>query len=551
IIELRPQPEPVQLAAPIYAALDDGDAPLLPQVVYTKDNAPATPKLEELPLVDSLRQYGITWSFETPVRIGRFINGDWYVVGPATIRKIDPAPIYGNDVGGPSDSRSTDEELWAKDRKARNGSTLNPPSNTNTCGFDSRMVSRRYDPKLFTNLPISMRPGDSLVSTISRSAAELGKTVGHPIRVAAVLTCVADPMPPDAFRPAYCGKSATNAPVLVLARDLRRELLLNLPRPTIQAPANLNTHARMFQKPWIDLVSFNFSNPYDNMPSSGDMLVQRVGEAGLLLQCDYPALDKEHLIVGWVQAGIDLFGIAQGGFSWSAHGGHHSGRKWTILLAGALLGRSDMQMLSESVPTCHFEEDDATTFGPIAYRGESFATSWTGSRAIFLGHSPNLIHPTLEGEADHWAHWRGILDVYPPSAWPPPRMDGVDPAGDQSSAADASAPHISMDRLPMGRCATWVGQALTARLLRLEKAWNHDAFFACVDRWMTADDRLYIQALRDAKLVDVTKNPPGEFGRYGFVLGHPLVKEMWKKYRNHLPTAPDVSTTPDAETTWR
>ena len=103
----------------------------------------------------------------------------------------------------------------------------------------------------------------------------------------------------------------------------------------------------------------------------------------------------------------------------------------------------------------------------------------------------------------------------------------------------------------MGRCATWVGQALTARLLRLEKAWNHDAFFACVDRWMTADDRLYIQALRDAKLVDVTKNPPGEFGRYGFVLGHPLVKEMWKKYRNHLPTAPDVSTTPDAETTWR
>ena len=56
-----------------------------PAVIYSKDNAPATPRLEDLPLRESVSQYGITWTFARPARVGQFINGDWYVVGPATV----------------------------------------------------------------------------------------------------------------------------------------------------------------------------------------------------------------------------------------------------------------------------------------------------------------------------------------------------------------------------------------------------------------------------------------------------------------------------------
>jgi len=57
-----------------------------PTVVYTKANAPPTPKIDDLPLKESVSQYGITWTFEQPARVGMFINGDWYVVGPVTIK---------------------------------------------------------------------------------------------------------------------------------------------------------------------------------------------------------------------------------------------------------------------------------------------------------------------------------------------------------------------------------------------------------------------------------------------------------------------------------
>ncbi|SPE56396.1 exported hypothetical protein [Verrucomicrobia bacterium] len=82
------------LTASSASAADEGARSSGAVVVYTKDNAPATPKLDALPLKESVSEYGITWTFEKPARVGQFINGDWYVVGPVTVVKIDPAPRY-------------------------------------------------------------------------------------------------------------------------------------------------------------------------------------------------------------------------------------------------------------------------------------------------------------------------------------------------------------------------------------------------------------------------------------------------------------------------
>lgn len=85
-------------AAPAFPQAPDGvyDGP--GSVVYTKANAPAPPKLEELMLAGTVGQHGITWRFNRKARVGRFVTGDWYVVGPVTMVEITPRPLFGQEV---------------------------------------------------------------------------------------------------------------------------------------------------------------------------------------------------------------------------------------------------------------------------------------------------------------------------------------------------------------------------------------------------------------------------------------------------------------------
>ena len=52
------------------------------------------------------------------------------------------------------------------------------------------------------------------------------------------------------------------------------------------------------------------------------------------------------------------------------------------------------------------------------------------------------------------------------------------------------------------RCCTsiaWVGEALAARILHAEKAWDHEAFFDYMDRWMTEDDTKAVAEIKKAR----------------------------------------------------
>ena len=79
--------------------------------IYTKAKPPATPRLQDLPLQKSVSQWGITWTFDKPARVGQFVNGDSYVVGPVTVVAIDPKPLYGAEIA--------DSELDARDQIGR------------------------------------------------------------------------------------------------------------------------------------------------------------------------------------------------------------------------------------------------------------------------------------------------------------------------------------------------------------------------------------------------------------------------------------------------
>jgi hypothetical protein len=215
-------------------------------VVYTSDKPPATPRLEDLDLKESVSQWGITWTFDKPARIGQFVNGDFFVVGPVVVVKIDPAPRYGKEV---ADDELDSREKVAVDQRCRNGSMLNAPARQEVA-WDSD-VRNFYHPEHRARLPVAMKLGDSLASSISLRRDERvaypyhGGTVrgvgdNSPVKVVAVLTCVAAPLPPDAFRPGYSGHDSK----IYLARNLHRELLPRFDRPA-EAPDAINTNLKV------------------------------------------------------------------------------------------------------------------------------------------------------------------------------------------------------------------------------------------------------------------------------------------------------------------
>ena len=458
------------------------------------------PPPADLPKQSSVTQYGITWHFEKPAPVGRFVNGDSYVVGPVTVAWIDPKPIFDEEV--PATEISERERRVVKNKAfVRHGSMLNPPAKQ-AMAYDSG-IRNFYQSDLRTRIPVNLKPGDCLVSTISLMVGEKSKfsyqgSGGYrehhddcPIKVAAILTCVAEPLPRDAFRPAYGDREQK----IYFARNLKRELLPRLPKPA--NPPRLDFWTEVFQRPWLNPGFFGFDQPMENMPHYGQWVAQAQSMAGLLLMLDISNAEKEPLLVNMVQVGIDYWGLVRNGHpGWQGWGGHGSGRKFSIVFAGLLLGDATMASPTRSFPKVDFGEDNQTMYGK----------GWTGARVVFAGHS-GIQTSTGKSERPKW----GPYEHFHPSEWT---------QSNYNSEAYRRA----------NTSSSWVGQALVLRLLKGERAWNHDPFFDYVDRWMTEDDREHRQVIMkhwpEAKLTEKDK-----YGHQGSTW-EPFVKTMWTMYRS-------------------
>jgi hypothetical protein len=478
-----------------------------PVVIYTKRNARAAPRISDLPLKDSVSQYDITWTFEKPARVGQFINGDWYVVGPVTIQAITPRPLYGSEI--PESELDRMDKERPVDQRVRNGFMLNPPARMKVA-YDSG-VRNWFDPSLIQKLPVAMKPGDSLVSTISmpkglvlhaqlRNTIERGVDDSSPIRTAAVLTCVAAPQPADAFRPAFCDRRVPTKWVrkIYRARDLKRKLLTNA--AATESTPRVGQYIRFTQRPWVGTGFFGFEEPVENMPQYGLEYGRVAGISALLLCSDLKPEQKEPLLINFVQVGIDLGGMIRAGHpGWTGWGGHGSGRKLPIVFAGLLLGDEQLANINHSFPAVSFGEDEQTAYGDC----------WTGAKVVFAGHS-GIDASTGAGRDRARGHEWGPYEHLPPSQWK---------EGQNTSES-------------YRRCCTsvgWVAQALALRLMRAEKAWAHDAFFDYVDRWMYEDDSAFVKTIKEATGNDHDK----EWARQGQAWDA-FVNEMWAKHRPAL-----------------
>jgi hypothetical protein len=447
----------------------------------------------------SVSKDGITWTFSQPVPVGQFVNGDYYVVGPVTITAIDPAPTTSSPF--------------------ENGSVLNLPTANSKSGFDSRLndgtdESWWFDATLRSYPPISLKPGDALVSSISlaqiHSAPEVMRASdmsASPVASASVLTVLSAAPSADAFRPSYCDRGQT----IYHANSLQRDLLPSLAPPNPSRTPTLAQFEALYRQPWIDTDPFLFDAPAHYMPSYGQHVAFADSYASLLLMLNFPATQKVNLTNYFVQYGVDLYGCLQAGVGWPAFGGHRSGRKLPIIFAGILLNNSGMKNVSAAYPN-QFGEDMQTVY--VSQIPGGYQQAWQGATVIYGGH-----YGVDSGGTPVSPGLYGPYEQLQPANWP--LINGNEQLGEAYR-----------------RCCTsvaWVGEALTMHIMKTENVWNHPAFFDYVDRWMYEDDTQAVAAIKAQSGFDYSANwdrqgqtqywLQGEFPQYTFI------DDMWNAYR--------------------
>ena len=432
-------------------------------------------------LASSITQWGVTWQFDQAKTVGQFCNGDWWVLGPVNIVSISPPT---QNVAG----------------RQINGSMVNPTSAhipNGYHGYDSLLFhpyeADRYQAALnvaigvSANSPLVLPTHTSLISCISYmgvSPAANGSM--SQLSTAAVLTVMASEPPTDAFRPPYSG---TDKSVRHRESELDYTTLANLtPAPGMPS---LATIAAGYQRVWLDHMSgwaSRFMHPIDNMPDYGRDFTSLFGTGCLMLNCNFTNEQKRDLLVRMAQIGQDYWGNVQNGGFWEGVGGQGSGRKFPIMLAGAVLHDATMVGIGTTHPSGYYGPSNPNNASRFGEDCQTFYVQQTSAGVYNWGHGGyNASYVGLP-------EWGNNHTTYPSN--------------------DNADWYVDSYR----RCCTvnaWVGQTLTARIMNLRTAWNHPAYFDYVDRYMA-----------------VPLNPPNfEAWHRGW---EPWQAAMWDLYRTNF-----------------
>ena len=393
-------------------------------------------------------QHGIQWTFDREYPCGTYANGDYWIVGPVTITRIAPPSVAEGD-------------------RVINGAMINPsPRDDNDVGY-GHIRSHNYAPEknvaagVTSSDPLVVDTHSSLVSTISVEEADARPG----IHTAAVLTVVDDAPAAGSFRPPYSGSDKSSR---FTTGDLRTDLLPEL--TPVEGTPDIHAMAGEFERVWLDHVPKwrgRSSHPVTSMPDYGRDLASLLGQGSLTLMLDFSDEEKHDLLVNFVQVGIDLFGVVEDGGerNWTADGGHAQGRKWPILFAGTMLddpamsgiGERDEVVFGEDAQTFYVTQEDVD-------RGVGYSSDDLGLAEWGLRHDTD------------------------------PSQD--DPAWDASYRQCCTA-------------NSWGGHVLSARIMGLQDAWNHDALFDYTDRYLG-------------------KMSPGSHERFW---DRPFTENMWDTYR--------------------
>lgn len=438
-------------------------------------------------MLSQITQYGITWTFDKPCQAGRFVTGDYWVVGPVTVVDVSPRPGPSTDTApGDGDKSRYGAAALVDDKRMRNGSMVvagpATPNQKNSTGFDRQGYDSRptnYEPELSIRFPYKLEPDRTLISTASNeernSAGKLATpfvlggqkiflcppTMPLALRSAAVLTCLRSAPPPDAFRPPYAG----TAKPLYLKSKLRWDLLPAL-KPVASTP-DWAAMERIFERPWLD-HTYAWLNQYmlpgENGPNYGREFARMSSIAALMVMLDVPREQKETLLIRYVQLGIDLAGVAGTGRQWFSDGGHWQGRKWPILFASLMLDAPEMRAFPQVKP-------DVPVYGRFKV-----------VPAAGLPMPTTLFQEDVDTYYGKGGDGQSVL-------WQIGTHSGYRLPHEQKARAEFDKTDAFVEAYRANNSCSWIGVALAARRMKAVPVWNHDAFFDYMDRWMSPDEK--------------------------------------------------------------
>jgi hypothetical protein len=349
----------------------------------------------------SIGSCDVVYRFDKAYACGQFANGDYFVVPPS---------------GGKVDVTAIEPAAVVNGATLRHGFDVNPATHgTSPQHWDSRVGASSPPPAL----PYAASPGDSIVKYVSAHAdwtemqgggfdddcydsspGIFSKSCGQ---FAAVLTVLgsAPPCPAATFRPPYVG---TFKPLLSTA-GLKTQILSRLPAGCCADKIDGATATA-----WTTYLRLDYTDdsiycdnaaPMDAEPSGrswstdiwrGD--TQLVEWLSLADVCGHPpcsAADdlaaKMPVLIGYVQQGIDVWGVDHLGISlFRGGGGNGGGKLFVYAFAAALLGDPQMNAAIAAVDPTHFFETGAY------YAGQNGVALW--------GQPGALVGAT---EADYWS----------------------------------------------------------------------------------------------------------------------------------------------------
>jgi len=411
------------------------------------------PEPSPVTLASSISRHGITWQFDQPSSVGQFANGDWWVVGPVDIVSISPPT---QEVSG----------------RVINGSMVNPGQQqiqNAEHGYDSTLfgpyAGDRYKESLnaawgvSASSPLELSSGNSLISTISWTDPNLPANGSRSeIKTAAVLTILSTEANTGDFRPPYSGTDKT---IRFNENDLDYSALASLPSASGQPDFNDTTDR--FERVWLDHCSSwtsRYMHPVENMPDYGRDFTSLYSSGAMLIHLDKTNAEKRDLLVRLTQIGIDFFGNVQNGGVWTGVGGQCSGRKFPILFAGRVLNDAAMLALGTTHPSGYYGPNHPNNSEHFGEDCQTFYVEETSPGTYNWGHGGyNSGHNGI-------AEWGGAHTQFP-------QNDDAEWFGNAYR-----------------RCCTanaWVGQTLSARIMNLQTAWNHPAYFDYMDIYMATE----------------------------------------------------------------
>ncbi len=299
----------------------------------------------------SVEQYGITWTFDREYPVGQFANGDYWVLGPVVIERIEP------DFDG-----------------ERHGWEVNPVVR----GGQGFRKGPGFDPARVPALPYRAEETVSIVKTIANPAEDRVL-----LRRAAVLTVVAEIPPEDGravFRPPYVG----NEKPLYRVADLRLDRLPALapvePRPDLAKIAQRYAALQMDHKGG---ALGRFLRPVENLADYQPKNTADQNEAALRLMLDDPIAAKMPALIAFVQFGLDKLHTIYLGQTWPDGGGHQPGHRLAPAFAAVLL---DLEK------------------GKRALREAEF---FHGNRMFYRGRNGVVLWGTPDAERTYWGYIAG------------------------------------------------------------------------------------------------------------------------------------------------